>query len=101
MREYHHVQQFEQIQTGITQIKQFLLTNTQASNDQKQIDLINLKMDYLINAAKRQGRIDWLHTCVGVIVTLSTSLALAPEQTKAIWAILKEALIGIVLLLPK
>jgi hypothetical protein len=62
--------------------------------------LIGEKLDYLLAAAKRQGRKDWLHTSIGVIFTLATALAFSPEQAKTIWNILKVALSGIIQLLP-
>ena len=53
-------------------------------------------LTHLVAAAKRQGRRDWLHTCIGVIVTIATAVGLAPNEVRAIWAIVKTSLSGIV-----
>ena len=35
-----------------------------------QVRVLDAKLDYLVNAARRLGRKDWLHVCAGVILTL-------------------------------
>lgn len=83
----------QQIAEGIEKIRSYLASEFKDnSNAQK---LINEKLDYLLDAAKRQGRKDWFHTCIGVFVSLATALAMSPEQTKNIWVILKSAVSGI------
>jgi hypothetical protein len=90
-------QQVDQIAESLKKIREYL--ETEFHLDVQQRALVNEKLDYLMEASKRQGRKDWLHTSVGVIFTLATGLALAPEQTKALWGILKVALSGVVQLL--
>jgi hypothetical protein len=68
--------------------------------DEAQNQTINEKLDYLIDAAKRQGRKDWLHTCIGVFVGLAANLALQPDQANHMWHIIKSAISGIVHFLP-
>ena len=90
--------QVEQIIVGVQQVRAYLqaeadLSGAQLSNMQSQLE-------YLVSAAKRQGRKDWFHTAIGVIFSLAVSLSLAPEQAKNIWNILKGTISGIVRLLP-
>lgn len=86
--------QVEQIISGINRIKAHLTNELQLDTEQE--NEANEKLDYLIDAAKRQGRKDWFHTAIGVIVTISVSLALSPEQANTIWGFLREAVTGII-----
>ena len=58
--------------------------------------LVHDRLDYLVAAAKRQGRRDWLHTCLGVIVTIATAAGLAPNEVRAIWVIVKTSLSSVI-----
>jgi hypothetical protein len=91
-------QQFDQIAEGLRKVRAYLEAEFDFNEQQQR--LIGEKLDYLLAAAKRQGRKDWLHTSIGVIFTLATALAFSPEQAKTIWNILKVALSGIIQLLP-
>jgi len=92
------VSQAEQIAEGIENIRKYLLEQFESDSDSR--NLINEKLDYLINASKRQGRTDWFHTCLGVFTGIATALAMSPDQTKNMWALLKSAITGILRLLP-
>ncbi len=63
---------------------------------QDQWQFINDRLDYLVVAAARQAREDWKHTAIGVLVTIVTGLALAPEAAQAVWRVLTQALEGAV-----
>ena len=58
---------------------------------QEQGELVRFKLDYLSDAVKRQGRLDWEHICISVLVTIVMGLAMAPEQAKELWTLFKEA----------
>lgn len=87
-----------QIIEGIENIRKYLLN--EFKGDQSAEGLINQKLDYLIGASKRQGRNDWFHTSIGVFVGIATALAMSPDQTKQVWFMLKNAISGIIKLLP-
>jgi hypothetical protein len=91
-------QQVDQIAESLNKIREYLEANFNLDMQQK--TLMNEKLNYLLEASKRQGRKDWLHTSIGVIFTIATGLALAPEQAKVIWNILKVAVSGITQLIP-
>jgi hypothetical protein len=90
-------QQADQIIEGLRKVRAYL--EAEFDFNEQQQKLVDEKLDYLMGAAKRQGRKDWLHTSIGVIFTLATALALSPEQAKTIWNILKVAVSGIIQLL--
>ena len=92
------VSQAGQIAEGIENIRKYLLDEFQDDSDSK--GLINEKLNYLIDASKRQGRKDWFHTCIGVFAGIATALAMSPDQTKNMWTLLKSAVSGILKLLP-
>ena len=87
------VNQADQIQLGILKMRSYLEEFTKSNESQAL--LVNEQLDYLAEAAKRQGKRDWLHTSIGVIMSISVSLALAPNQAKDLWNILKTTLGGI------
>jgi len=60
-----------------------------------QLAFVKREIDYLKDAAKRQGRKDWMHTSIGVIMTIAVGLALSPEKTKLLWDLLKSCFGGI------
>ena len=55
-----------------------------------QLAFVSRQIDYLKDAAKRQGRKDWIHTSIGVIVTIATGLALSPEKAKLLWDLVRS-----------
>jgi hypothetical protein len=91
------VSQAQQITGGIEKIRIYLVN--EFKDDYNSKELINEKLDYLVDATKRQGRKDWFHTCIGVFVSMATALAMSPEQTNNIWMILKTAVSGIIKLI--
>ena len=91
-------QQVDQIAESLKKIREYL--ELELDLDVQQKTLVNEKLDYLLEASKRQGRKDWLHTSIGVIFTLAIALAFSPEQARTIWNILKVAVSGIIQLLP-
>lgn len=92
------VAQVEQLAEGIENIRSYLFNEFKDLSEAK--NLINHKLDYLVEASKRQGRVDWFHTCIGVFVSIATALAMSPEQSKHIWTLLKNAVSGILRLVP-
>ena len=54
-----------------------------------QSTFISKQIDYLKEAAKRQGRKDWMHTSIGVMITIAMGLALSPDKTKILWDLVK------------
>lgn len=53
-------------------------------------DDISSKLDYLADASKRQGRLDWYHTAIGVFATIATSLAVADLDVESFWQVVKN-----------
>lgn len=62
--------------------KKFELTN-------EQNQFVRSKLNYLAEAAKRQRSMDWAHTLIGVSVTIAMGLALAPDQAKELWELMR------------
>ncbi|MCJ7458379.1 MAG: hypothetical protein MUP17_05250 [candidate division Zixibacteria bacterium] len=65
--------------------KQFKLTT-------QQNEFVRSKLDYLADAAKRQPRLDWVHTCIGVLMTIAVGLAMAPQEASRLWQLFKNLL---------
>jgi hypothetical protein len=61
----------------------------------EQLSFVKREIEYLKEAVKRQGRKDWMHTAIGVIMTIAVSLALSPEKTKLLWDLLKSCFAGL------
>jgi hypothetical protein len=47
-----------------------------------QMRVLDRKLDYLVNAARRLGRKDWLNVCAGAILGLILAVALPPEAAR-------------------
>lgn len=82
---------------GMNKIRHYLEIELEAN--EVQTKLIDEKIDYLIDAAKRQGRLDWIHTSIGVVFTLYTALGLTVEHGKMLMQLLKATVRGMVGLL--
>jgi len=67
--------------------------------DESQGKFVRSKLTYLAEAAKRQYITDWVHTMIGVVVTIAIGLTLAPEKARELWELIKSALGDIVHLL--
>jgi hypothetical protein len=50
-----------------------------------QMQALDEKLDYLIDASGRLGRKDWLNTFIGVILAFMLSAALAPESARTMF----------------
>lgn len=59
----------------------------------EQSQFVHSKLNYLAEAAKRQLSLDWVHTSIGVCITIAMSLAMPPDKTKELWQLMKS-LIG-------
>jgi len=93
--------QVNTIEIGLDRIRNYLTENISEDIKTKDnLEVINKKMDYLKGALIRQGRLDWFHTCIGLLITTAIELAFSPEKTKIIWDILKDTLSGIIRFLP-
>lgn len=57
--------------------------------------LVDEKIDYLIEASRRQGRKDWFHTAIGVFAPLFFKLGLDAALAVPAWKILLSGLRGI------
>jgi len=87
-----------QLTEGIKEMRRYLEDEFDGGEDGRK--LINEKLDYLVEAVARQGRKDWFYTAMGVVLTLAAELALRSDQARQLWAFLKNAVAGIVKLLP-
>lgn len=79
----------EKISKALNGLKTEIKNNFGISQQQEQ--LVNLKLDYLIDASKRQRRTDWTLASIGVFVTIFIGLAMAPEQAKKLWELFQRA----------
>ena len=68
---------------------QFKLTSEQ---DQ----FVRHKLNYLKEAAKRQRSADWVHTSIGVFITIAVGLAFAPDKAKELWQLFQNIFGGII-----
>lgn len=73
----------------------FTEIRTKFNLNDRQLSFVQKNIEYLKEAAKRQGRRDWMHTAIGVIVTIAMTLALSPEKTKLLWDLLKSCFAGL------
>jgi hypothetical protein len=69
-------------------IRDFLIAQVEPTTEQ--LRLINEKMSYLESAATRQTKMDWANTAVGVMFTIATGLALAPDQANRLFRLTSQ-----------
>ncbi|MFA6355951.1 MAG: hypothetical protein WCY23_02450 [Candidatus Omnitrophota bacterium] len=88
--------QIERIIKAIEKLKSEIERNYNLDKEQKEI--VNSKLDYLIDKAKTIGRIDWRNIFAGTIVNLAVDLALDSQKYKLLWQLVKSCFEGIRLL---
>jgi len=74
----------------LEEIGKFLATTQTLSDEQAQF--VKKRLNYLADAASRLGRQDWLHTTIGVLFTIITGVALAPNQARELFRFATEML---------
>jgi hypothetical protein len=57
-----------------------------------QMRLLEAKVDYLVEAARRLGRIDWLNVCAGAILGYILSASLPPEAARGVFSAVFQAI---------
>lgn len=88
--------QVEHIKKALYKFKDEIKKTYNLDNDQDQI--VQEKLDYLIDRAKKIGRIDWKNIFVATLMGLIVNLSLNPEQAKGFWGLVKICFKGILLL---
>jgi hypothetical protein len=88
----------ERLAAALDEIKNLLLNHIGTSGEQAA--LVQNEIKTLLDASERMGRKDWTNLAIGAIVSLGLQLALPPETVKQAFQILKEALTGLVPLVP-
>lgn len=91
------VAEVKQLKAGIGNLRKYLECEFDGVEDD--LKIIHEKLDYLCEAAERQGRKDWFHTCIGVLFTLGSAIGLNQAQGQKLWALLKDTVLGVVRLL--
>ena len=80
----------EQIVKALDALKQEIKEQFKLTKEES--EFVTRKLDYLADAAKRQGRLDWVHTCIGVLITIAMGLSMAPTEASKLWLLVKELL---------
>ncbi|MFQ5963651.1 MAG: hypothetical protein ACE5KZ_05140 [Candidatus Scalinduaceae bacterium] len=89
-------EQVEHITKALYKLKEEIRKTYDLDNNHNQ--LIQEKLNYLIDRSKRMGRIDWKNIFVATLMGLVVNLALNPEQAKGFWGLVKICFKGILLL---
>jgi hypothetical protein len=73
-------EELQELSAGIDEIRHFLKAT--AAIDQEHQRLVADRLDYLKDAADRQGRRDWLHMALGVLVSIIVQVALPADAAR-------------------
>jgi hypothetical protein len=65
------------------------------SLSEPEMEILNAKIDYVVDAATRLGRIDWRNAVVGAILGYIITAGLPPESARSIFQILSALLKGL------
>ncbi len=89
------------ISQQLHEIKEYLFSTQDLSNQHR--EFVTRQLDYLKEAAKRQGRTDWLKMTVGTLLGIVMQTALTSEAARELFRFAGNALsqlLGGILLLP-
>ena len=82
--------EIEKIADGLRELQAYI-ENTHHLDEQKHA-FLESRLGYLLDAAHRQGRQDWLHSAIGVLFTVVMGLSMAPAQAKEIFRFIGNVL---------
>jgi hypothetical protein len=83
------IQEQEAIEERIAAIKREARDSLQLSREQ--LGHAEAKLDYLVDASKRVGRVDWRNLVAGTILTMATEAVLPAEATHRVFSLLVGA----------
>lgn len=72
---------------GLTEVKQYLLTAHRVDPE-----LVESRLNYLIESSERLGKKDWLNLLLSVLVSIVINAALPPEATRELFRFVGTAL---------
>lgn len=82
----------EQIEARLNEAKAFVHTTFEL--EPEQYETIDARLDYLVDAAKRQGRVDWRNIFVGTLLSLVVQAVVPVEPVQQILFIVLRGLAG-------
>jgi hypothetical protein len=69
-------------------VKEFLISEVKPSKEE--FSIINEKLTFLEETALRQNKKDWAYTAIGITFTIAVGLAMSPEQSHKLFAVMSE-----------
>ena len=81
------------ISSTLRQLRADLFNTYRLSDEDKQ--LIRARLDYLEEAMTREGKKDWIHTAIGVAVTIGFSFVTTPQLAKDVLAVISKLAQGL------
>lgn len=70
---------------SLREVKEYLISNRQLTK--LELAFIDVKLDSLVKASESSGRIQWLHTAIGVIVTIGIGIGLTSNEAKELFRV--------------
>ncbi len=67
---------------------------------EKQLDIINARLNYLTDSVERLNRIDWKSLALSTVISIGIALSLSHEQGQSLFALFKQVFMKIQYLLP-
>ena len=72
--------EIEYIRQGLSEIKKYIASTQDIPAER--LEFVNKRLDYLQEAAKRQGKQSWIHRTIGVLFTIVIGAALSPDAAR-------------------
>ncbi len=82
------------IDKGLIEIKNYL--EDKFKNQEEKLIIIEESISYVKEAVQRQGRKDWIHTCIGTLFSLASRINISKEQMEIVWITLKNTINGVI-----
>lgn len=85
-----------QIELSLKELKLLISTSLKTSNEQQ--ELVNARLDYLIEATKRLNKFDWKGIALSAILSISTALSLDTNKGQLLFELFRRVFTSIRLL---
>jgi hypothetical protein len=77
------------ISARLDEIRAFLLASADLANEQR--ELIAAQFEYVKEATKRLGRLDWKQVLVGTIIGMAINATVTPDRAQQLWHMIADA----------
>lgn len=76
--------ELQKLKETVAEFKHLVIAEVSSHHTSEQLEIINARLDYLVESAERLGKKDWQLLAIGLITNIVSSLIVSPESMNAL-----------------